>query len=239
MKQILSLTYKELRDYFFQPLAYVFTTVYIVLTYWMFFSEFFLRGQADVQSFFNASLFLFPIFLPALTMTRWADEKKEGTLEILLTLPIRDFQVVIAKFLAPLILLILSLLPTLLLPLGVSILGDLDWGPVWGGYLGLILLGSLSLSIGLFVSSLTTSSIIAFIITFLLLALIHLAGSPVVTNYLPDSLGKIFMSVGSGSHFTSLARGVIDIRDVFYYVSTTLLFLYWNLLSLGSRKWDS
>lgn len=238
MTNIWLLTKKEFRDYFNSPIASVFATVYILLSFWIFFSDFFVRGQTDCELFFNTSLFLFPIFLPALTMNRWSDEKKSGTLEILLTLPLTDAEVVIGKFLASFFVLALTLLVTLILPLSVSLMGDLDWGPVIGGYLGLLLLGAVSLGIGLFLSSLTESAIIAFILSFLVLAFLHLVGSPVVTNHVPETAARFLIGLGTASHFESLSRGVIDVRDILYYFSSLGLFLYWNLLSLESRKWE-
>ena len=238
MNKILAITGKEFKEYFFSPLAYVFASVFIVLTYWVFFAEFFVRSQADVRPFFNVCLFLFPIFLPALSMGRWSDEKKQGTIEILLTLPLKDSEVLLAKFFASLLVLLATLALTILLPLTVSLLGDLDWGPVWGGYLGLLFLGGLSLSIGLFISSLTESSMVAFILTFLILAILHLVGSPIVANHVPEQMARFFILLGTSSHFEPLSRGVIDLRDILYFVSATGLFLYWNLLSLGSRRWE-
>ncbi len=239
MKTALTVAIKEYKDSFFSPIAYVFITVFLILTFWLFFADFFLREQANLKLFFDTAVFLFPIFLPAVTMGCWAEEKKNGSLEILVTLPVSDFDLVAGKFLAAFLLLLTALAPTLALVITTNILGDLDLGQVAGGYIGLILLGASSIALGLFISSLTENPIIAFIVTFLILALFHLIGSPVVGNYVPQPVQLFLNQASLLGHFQSVARGVIDSRDIFYYLSFIGFFIYSNILSLESRKWEA
>lgn len=238
MKTVFTITYKELKDYFLSPLAYVFLIVFVLLVGWFFFSDFFIRAQASLRLMFNWVPVLFLVFLPAVTMGKWAEEKKSGTFEVLLTLPLKDWQVVFGKFLASFLFLLVSLALTLPLAVLVSFLGDLDWGPVMGGYVGFVLLGASCLAIGLFISSLTHNAIIAFIVSFVLLFALYLIGEPIVLNYLPLGIANFFTSLSLSHHFQSIARGLVDSRDLLYYLSMTGFFLYLNVLSLESRKWE-
>lgn len=239
MKNIFTITKKEFFETFFSPLAYVFLVVFVALVYWFFFSDLFLLGQASLRGIFNWVPLIFLVFLPAITMGKWSEEKKSGTLEILLTLPVKDFEIVLGKFFSSFLFLITALLLTTPLAGLVALLGDLDGGAIWGGYLGLVFLGAASLSIGLFISSLTDSSIIAFIISFLILFGLLLIGESVVLSFLPKPFASFFSSLSLSQHFQSIARGVIDSRDVLYYLSLAGYFLFLNVLSLESRKWKN
>lgn len=237
MNPIISIAKKEAREFFYSPIAYVFTTVFLFLTFWIFFANFFPLGQANLRFFFSWVPILFLIFLPSITMSKWAEEKKMGTLETLLTLPLTDWTVVFGKFLACLFVLLTILFLTLPVCLTVSLLGDLDPGPVIGGYLGLFFLGSACIGVGLYFSSLTENQIIAYIIPTVVLFLFYLLGEQVIINYLPSFLKPILSYVSLSTHFQSITRGVLDTRDILYYVSVTGFFLYLNLIQLESRKW--
>lgn len=239
MKTLLAITKKEYRDFFFSPIAYVFMTVFLLIVLWVFFSDFFVRSQASLRLFFSWVPLVFLVFLPAVTMGKWSEEKRQGTMELLLTLPLKDWHLVMGKFFASLLFLLTTLAFTLPLVFTVSFLGDLDMGPVIGGYLGLIFLGASSIAIGLTLSSLTKNSIIAFILSFLILFLLYLIGEPLILNLVPDFLGVILANLSLNYHFQSIARGVIDSRDIIYYFSVIGFFLYANLLSLESRHWES
>lgn len=227
---------KEFMDYFFSPLAYIFITVFVGLSFWFFFSDFFVRGQASLRLFFNWAPILFLVFLPAVTMGKWSEEIHSGTIEILLTLPVTDWEVVLGKFVSSLLFLAVTLLFTLPLVATVTTLGNPDWGPIIGGYLGLLFLGGASLAIGLFISSTTSSSIVAFIISFLSFFVLLIIGEPVMLNHLPDFLVPLLSQMSLSRHFESMARGVLDTTDVIFYASTTFFFLYLNILSLQNRK---
>lgn len=236
MKSIFTLAGKEWRDLFSSPIAYVFIAVFLCLAFWLFFSQIFIYGQNTLRPFFDWLPVLFIIFLPSVTMGKWADEKKTGTLEILLTMPVSDWQLVLGKWVSCLAFLASVLFLTLPLPIVFSRLGDLDWGQVAGSYVGIFLLGASYLAFGLFVSSLTKNQIVAFLITVLALFLFFIFGESLVTSHFPTSFVPTFQFLSFNFHFESLSRGVIDSRDVVYYVSTAILFLYLNWTSLQMRK---
>jgi len=237
MKTILTIFWKEFRGYFNSPVAYIFIISFLVFTNWLFFKGFFLMNQSSLRSFFSILPWVFMFLAPAVTMRSWAEEKKLGTVELLMTLPVRDYEVVLGKFLASFIFLIVTLLCTLPLPLTVMLVGNPDIGPIWGGYLGAFLMGGAYLAIGCFASSLTENQIVAFIIAiFLCFALLITAENLVIMN-LPAALVPVFSFLGLGAHFDSIGRGVIDSRDIVYYISVIGFFLFLNGLSVESRKW--
>lgn len=236
MKPIFTLAAKELRDLFSSAIAYVFIAVFLFLSFWLYFDNAFLLNEATVRPYFAWSTVLFIILLPSVTMGLWADERKTGTFEILMTLPASDMELVLGKFFATLAFLAMILALTLPLPIAISLLGDLDRGPVIASYLGLFLLGAGYLAFGLFVSSLAKNQIVAFLLTVLCLFLFYVLGEPMVTAVLPQSLVPVLQFLSFSHHFESLARGVIDTRDVAYFLSMTGFFLYLNLISLNMRK---
>jgi len=241
MKQTLSITRKELEAYFGSPMALIFVGAFLAITSFSFFwvDTFFARGIADVRPLFRWMPLLMIFLVAALTMRQWSEEQRAGTLEILLTLPVSPIRLVIGKFLAVMTLVAIALALTLFLPITVSRLGDLDWGPVFGGYLAAILLAAAYAAIGLFVSSRTDNQIVALILTALLCGLFYLAGSGGVTDFVGDRFGEILRAVGSGSRFESIQRGVVDLRDLLYYLSLTGVFLALNVLSLESKRWST
>ncbi len=241
MKQALSITRKELAGYFGSPMALIFVGAFLAVTLFSFFwvETFFARGIADVRPLFNWMPVLMIFLVAALTMRQWSEEQRSGTLEILLTLPVTPLQLVIGKFLAVMALVIISLALTIFLPLTVSLLGNLDWGPVFGGYLAAILLAAAYAAMGLFVSSRTDNQIVALILTVLLCGAFYLVGSDGVTDFAGERLGEVLRAIGSGSRFESIQRGVVDLRDLVYYLSLTGIFLTLNVLSLESKRWST
>ncbi len=237
MKIIYTIFKKEFKTYFNSPIAYVFIVIYLVLTTWLFFRGFFLMNQASIRNYFTFLPWIFLFLIPSISMRMWAEEKKQGTLELLMTLPVTDLQAVLGKFFASFIFLCLTVLLSFPLPLTVAYLGDLDIGPIIGGYLGAFLMGAAYLAIGLFVSSLNENQIVAFILGIALTFLLFIIGEPIVLFALPESLIPLFKFVGLGTHFESIGRGVIDSRDVLYYLSIIFIFLLLNIRSLESRKW--
>jgi len=233
---ILTLAKKELRDLFSSPIAYVFISVFLFLSFWLYFSNVFLIGEVSLRPFFGWMPVLFIIFLPSITMSKWADERKSGTFELLMTLPARSFELVLGKYVACISFLAVVLLLTVPLPVVMSYLVDhglgLDVGKVVGGYVGIYLLGCAYLALGLFISSLSENQIIAFIVSVIVLFLAYILAEPIVTSQLPSSLVPIFQFMSFNRHFESLARGVMDSRDVIYFISTAGLFLFVNHLSL-------
>ena len=240
MKQTLSITRKELQGYFGSPMALIFLGAFLAATLFAFFwvDAFFARGIADVRPLFGWMPVLMIFLVAALTMRQWSEEQRVGTLEILLTLPVSKVQLVLGKFLAVLALVGVALALTLFLPLTVSILGNLDWGPVVGGYLASILLAGAYAAIGLFISSRTDNQIVALISTVLLCGVLYLVGTSGVTDFVGEGPAQVLRAIGAGSRFESIERGVVDLRDLIYYLSLSGLFLALNVLSLDSKRWS-
>ncbi len=240
MSPILTIARKELKATFGSPMAAIFIGAFLLAALFSFFwlETFFARNIADVRPLFRWMPLLMIFLAAALTMRQWSEEQKMGTLEILLTLPVRLSHLVLGKFLAVLALVALALLLTSGLPITVSILGDIDWGPVVGGYLGALLLASAYISIGLFVSSRTDNQIVALILTVLLAGFFYILGSTGITAFMGNKAGEFFRSLGTGSRFTSIERGVIDLRDIFYYASLSGFFLFLNIISLDKKRWS-
>jgi ABC-2 type transport system permease protein len=239
LRSVVAVYGKELRSYFASPLGVVFIVFYVLVSngFFFFVADFFRSGQATMRGYFEVLPWIFLFFVPAVAMRLWAEERKSGTLEVLLTLPLRDAEVVVGKFLAGLTFLALALACTLTVPLTAGVFGRPDWGVIAASYAGALLLGAAYLSIGLWASSLTESQVIAFItsvaVTFVLLA-VGLA--PMWAG----SLGGFATACGYLSlltHFQNILRGVLDTRDVVYYVSVVLLFLHLNAKNIESRKW--
>ncbi len=228
---------KELRGYFNSPLAYIFITVFLTFSSWLFFKSFFLDNVASLRPFFAFMPWTFLVLIPALTMRLWAEEQKMGTLEILLASPITEAEAVLGKFLASFAFLVITLLLSGILPVILFFVGNPDWGTIVGGYLGAILLGGSFLAIGLWISSLTSNQVIAFILSILAVFTLFILGNPIVLQSLPMALLPFFKYAGMNSHYSSILRGVIDSRDILYYFTVISLFLYFNVTSLKSRKW--
>lgn len=241
MKQVLPIIRKELHSYFGSPMALIFIGVFLATTLFTFFwvDAFFSRGIADVRPMFRWMPVLMIFLVAALTMRQWSEEQQTGTLEMLLTLPARLVYLVLGKFLAVMVLVLIALALTLFLPVTVSFLGNLDWGPVFGGYLAAILMAAAYAAIGLFISSRTDNQIVALILTVLVGGLFYLIGSRGVTDFAGDRLAEILRAIGSGSRFESIERGVVDVRDLVYYLSLTALFLTLNVVSLDSKRWSN
>jgi ABC-2 type transport system permease protein len=240
MKQVLAITRKELQGYFGSPMALIFVGTFLAITLFSFFwvETFFARGIADVRPLFRWMPVLMILLVAALTMRQWSEEQRSGTLELLLTLPVSPAQLVLGKFLAVLSLVAVSLALTLFLPITVSLLGNLDWGPVIGGYLAAILLAAAYAAIGLFVSSRTDNQIVALISTALLCGFLYLLGSGGLADYAGQTLGDVLRAVAPGSRFESIQRGVVDLRDMLYYLSLSGVFLALNVFSLISKRWS-
>jgi len=239
-KQSWAIARKELGAYFGSPMALIFVGAFLVVTLFSFFwvETFFARNIADVRPLFRWMPVLMIFLVAALTMRQWSEEQRGGTLEILLTLPVRRVNLVLGKFMAVMALIVVSLALTFFLPITVSLLGDLDWGPVVGGYLATILMASSYAAIGLFVSSRTDNQIVSLLVTVLLCGVLYLVGSAGVTGFVGDAPAEILRAIGTGSRFESIERGVIDLRDLIYYLSLTAFFLVLNVVSLDSKRWS-
>jgi ABC-2 type transport system permease protein len=238
MHNILTIFKKEFKTYFLSPIAYVFIIVYLVATNFLFFQGFFIMNQASMRNYFGLLPWIFLFFVPAITMRSWAEEKKEKTIELLLTWPLSDLEVVTGKFLASFAFLSISILLSITVPITIAILGKPDVGPIIGGYVGALLMGGAYMAIGLWISSLTENQIVAFILGVVVIFILFIISSPFVTMAVPYYLVPVLTNLGLGSHFESIGRGVIDSRDVVYYLSVIGFFLFLNIRSLESRRWE-
>jgi ABC-2 type transport system permease protein len=219
-------------------MAYVFLLAFAGAALLTFFNlqTFFARGVADARGLFDTVPLLLLLLVPALTMRLWSEEEKQGTLEVLLTLPVPPAQLVAGKFLASMSLLALGLALTLGLPLTAAFLGPLDWGPVIGGYLGALLLGAAYLAIGQFVSATTDNQLLAFLLALAACLGLYGLGSDAFAGLFSDRAAAFLRALGAGSRFESIARGVIDLRDLLYYLSLTAFFLLLCVLSLEAKR---
>ncbi len=234
-QNILPIFRRELRSYFNSPVAYVVIVVFLAIVGWFFTSNLFLMNVASMRVVFELVPLVFLFFVPAVTMRLLAEEKKSGTLELLTTKPVTDAEIVLAKFLAAWVLLAAALVPTLLYLFTMMALGSVELGPVITGYLGLMLMGGAYIAIGIFASSLTENQIIAFIIGFLIVLALFLMDK--VLMYVPAGLASTMEFLAVDYHFSNIARGVIDSRDIIYFVSLLGFSLLLATVSLERRKW--
>lgn len=233
MTNVLPIMKKELRSYFASPVAYIVLTVFLLICGWFFGTNLFPNEQVTLQYVFFIVPIVLTIFAPAMTMRLISEEKKTGTFELLVTMPVSDIEVILGKYLAALVLLTLSIVLTAGHVLTLALLGNLDTGATLAGYLGLLLFGAAYLAIGLLFSSLTENQIVALILAFMVTLALYLIGMARV--YLPVGLASFFEYLSAASHFNNIARGVIDTRDVIYYASLVLLGLYFSARALNRR----
>lgn len=234
MQQAIHIFRKEFRAYFVSPIAYIVIAIFLLVTGWFFFATFFLYNQATLRSFFSLLPIIFAFVVPAITMRLFSEELNVGSYEILLTLPVTFRDVILGKFLAAVAFLAAMLIPTFSYPITVSFLGQLDWGPVVGGYIGAVLLGAAFSAVGLFASSLTRNQIIAFIIGMAVCFSLTLIDK--MLFFLPRSLLGFLEYLGADFHFQNISRGIIDSRDILYFLSVSFLGLYGAHLSLETKN---
>ncbi len=226
---------KELRSYFNSAVAYVVIVVFLAIVGWVYTSSMFLINVASLRMMFEWVPLVFLFVVPAVTMRLLAEEKKAGTIELLTTKPLHDWEIVIGKFLAAWALISIALLPTLIYYITVAFLGDIDNGPVIGGYLGLLLMAGVYVAVGLLASSLTENQIVAFIIGLLMMFAFYMMDKVLI--FVPDFMTSVVEYLGIDFHFANIARGVIDSRDVVYFGSVLGFTLYLSVVSLERRKW--
>ncbi len=230
---------KEIRLFFSSPVAWLFLGAFAAVNLFVFFwvESFFARNVADVRPIFEWLPRLLIFLCAALTMRMWSEERRTGTLEHVLTQPVGAWRFVLGKFLACFVLLLLALLSTLPLPITVALIANLDLGPVIAGYLATGLLGGAYLSIGLYVSARTDNSIVSLIGTVAACSGIYILGSAAVADFFDNSMAESLRLLGSGSRFESITRGVLDIRDLVYYLSVIVIFLTLNVFALEKERW--
>ncbi len=242
---MLSILSKEINGFFSSLAAYISMAVFLLVTslfLWVFPDSSILDyGYAGLDSFFNIAPYLFMFLIPAITMRSLAEEQKDGTFELLATRPLSDWQIVIGKFLASLLIIVLTLVPTLIYYISVYQLGiskgNIDTGSVIGSYLGLILLGGAFTSIGLFTSSFGKNQIIAFTLSVFLCFVTFSAFDSISKVISLQSFESSLTSLGINQHYQSISRGVLDSRDFIYFLSFAGLFLLLTKTVLGARKW--
>lgn len=233
---------KELAGYFGSPVAYVFIVIFLILCgfFTFYVSNFYELGQADLRAFFEWHPWIFLFLVPAVGMRLWADERRTGTIELILTLPITLTEVILGKFLAGWLFLGIALFLTFPLVLTVTYLGDPDLGAALSAYLGSFLLAGAYLSVGSMTSSLTRNQVISFILSVVICLFLVLAGWPPVTGIISGWAPTWLVDVVSGfsfmPHFQSMERGILDLRDIFYYISVIFFMLFSNGVVLQNRR---
>ena len=236
MRVSVAIAWREIQTYFTSPMGYIVALVFLVLTGYFFglgVSEDF--PEATIQRYVDPIAFILVLLAPAMTMRLLAEEQKLGTVELLLTSPVRDWEVVLGKFLASLTFFIVTLALTLYYVVLLYAFGSPDPGPVWSGYLGLILYGATALSVGLLASSLTNNQIVALVVGFgilLIMSLIDLASGQV------DGVWETVLSqIGLTAHLDDFSRGIVDTNNIIYYLSMTAVFLFLTVRALETRRW--
>ncbi len=236
MRNSIAIARRELGAYFYSPIAYIVIVILLLIHGYFFFTEIFTgSAQADMRPLFSMAPLWFAIFTPMVTMGLFAEERQTGTLEMLLALPVTDWEVVIGKFLAAVGLMAVTLLLMLPWAFFVASYGNLDWGPVIGGFLGLLLMIGGYLAVGLMTSVWTKNQIIACVVGIALCMTLFIMGK--LLQVVPPSLAPIVQSLSFDYHFQSIARGVIDTRDLLYYLSLIGICLTVAQTSLGARRW--
>lgn len=236
MSAIWVLTKKELKSYFNSPVAYIVIILFLLISGWIYTSSMFLSKTADLRQLFGfISNYLFLFFIPALSMRLFSEEKRSGTIELLGTMPISEWQMVLGKYIPAFLLMVLMLALTGINYITISYLGNPDSGATIGGYIGLILMASSYLAIGLFTSSLSKNQIVSFILSFAIIFAFVLFDY--VKNFVGGFMANIFEYLSTSYHYQAIERGVLDSRNLIYYLSLTFVFLFATAQVLQSRKW--
>jgi len=235
MQNIKHIFKKELKAYFISPIAYIVIAVFLVIIGWLFFSTFFLNRQASLTRFFSLLPITFSFIIPAITMRLFSEEINVGSYELLLTLPVTFRDIIVGKFLAAVAFVGIMLAPTIVYAVSTSFIGELDWGPVIGGYVGALLLGATFSAVGLFASSVTRNQVVAFIIgmaiCFSLTLLVDF-----VLFFVPDVFVGTFQYFSANFHFQNIAKGLLDSRDILYFLTISFVALYGTGLIMQEKK---
>jgi len=248
--RVVAIWKKEIKSFFNSPIAYIFMALFLAATAASFLvftsrgpkgefrGNFFTRGEASVTDYFAVFPLVLSIAVPMLCMRLWADEHKSGTIEVLMTLPVRAWEVVFGKFLAMATMILATLVLSLSIPISVDMLAvdGLDWGPVQGSYIGAFLLGCAYCSVSLFASAFTREQVVALLVSAFVCFVLALAGRPDWDIFTPAALSPIAEFVGFTVRFQSIAKGVVDLRDMFYFLSFTALFVFLNVTVVDVRR---
>ena len=235
MANVWAIARRELYSYFVSPVAYVVGALFLLISGFLFSIILGVSNEATMRPLFGNFAVIFLFIVPALTMRLLAEEQRTGTLELLLTAPVRDWELVLGKFLGVFLLLLAMLAVTLVYPAILVLAGNPDRGPVLAGYLGVILQGAAFLAVGLFASSLTQNQIIAALLAFVILLILWLADA--LGQFTTGRIGDLFRFLSITRHFDEFPRGVIDTRNVIYFLSVIAAALFFTVLSVHSRRW--
>ena len=244
MQNLIVIFKRELAGYFTTPIAYIFMTIFVFLSgiFAFYIGNFFNRGQADLYSFFTFHPWLYLFLIPALAMRLWAEERKSGTIELLLTMPITTPQAVLGKFLAAWAFTGIALFLTFPIWITVNYLGDPDNGIIVASYIGSLLMAGAFLAIGSSISAFTRNQVIAFVVSAVICLLFVLSGFPLVLDFFsiwaPEFIVSAISSFSFLTHFDAITKGVIDLRDIIYFVSLIAFWLYINVVVIEYKKAD-
>jgi len=227
---------KEMKSYFLSPIAYIVISIFLGLIGWFFFQPFFINKIADLRDFFSWLPLFFCFIIPAITMRLFSEEFSLGSYELLMTLPVSTMEVVIAKFLSSVAFITVMLLPTISYPVFISFLGNVDIGPVIGSYVGSIFLASAFCAIGVLASAITENQIVAFIISVAACFVLFLIGERYILIFIPPFMVNFFQFLGANYHFQNIAKGLIDTRDILYFVSISFIGIYMTYFILETKK---
>lgn len=233
-KSLLYITWKELKTYFASPIAYIVIVIFLIVNGWFFFSPFFLIGRADLRDFFSLLPIMLVFFIPAITMRLFSEEYSVGSFEILNTLPVTTLDILLGKFFGAMGFILIMLLSTLSYPLTISAVGALDWGPVVGGYLGAVLLAAVYCAIGLLASSLTKNQIVAFLSAVAICFFLFIIDKVLIL--LPTFASGFLQFLSADFHFRNVAKGILDSRDLIYFVSVSVLALFGTYFVIQERQ---
>lgn len=240
MRNVVSILRRDLGAYFTSPIGYIFMMVFVTISVGLYITMFFSFPRADMRPYFDNLPLLLCVFIPAVTMRVWAEERKENTWEMLLTFPMRAGELVIGKFLAALVFFALALLATVTVPAMLYSLGNPDTGAILGGYFGTLLLGAFFLALGIFFSGFCKDQIVAFVVTLLTCFMFFLIGTDFIASYIDDKFGGLgtFLSdvLGIFTHYGAFTRGVLDFADVVFFLAWIVLFLLLNIMYIDGRS---
>lgn len=243
---MLALLQKEIKAFLSSLIGYIVIVVFLLLIgliMWVFPTDMNVlnQGYASLETLFNIAPWVFMFLIPAITMRSFSEEKRTGTIELLLTKPLSDLQIILAKYFAGLILVLFSILPTLFYFASIyylgSPVGNVDVGGTWGSYIGLLLLGGGFVSIGVFSSSLATNQVVAFIVAVFLCFICYIGFDALASLDALGAIDYLIIKLGINEHYISISRGVLDTRDLLYFVSLSAFFVILTKLVLESRKW--
>ncbi len=229
---------KELKGYFDSLIAYVMIILFLGFSgffTWLYGSDIFLVGQASLRTFFSIAYWTLFFFIPALTMKSIAEEKRSGAIELLLTKPVTDWQLITGKFLANLLIIVIALLLTVVYVITLSNIGNIDLGAIFLGYFGLVLMSATYIAIGIFTSSLTNNQIVAFLFALLIGLFFHIIFGALASAS-TGWLGGLFSYLNLNTHFESISRGVLDTKDLIYFLSIMFVGLYLSVINLAKRN---